>query len=459
MDGNNSINYYKTINDVLRRLEETYGHTFKDYDINHRLNNPKNKGALGNIVEEGIFGYKINSSPEADLAHLGLEIKTTAVIQNKNNSYRAKERLTLESLNYFKVIEQDFDNSDLWNKIKKMLLVIYEYVDGLNYGDMKIVKGIVHEFDEEDLMIIKRDYQKIVDTIKKGKAHELSESDTLYLGACTAGTGKLQSQPFSNLKAKQRKFSLKNSYITQLIRHYVSKTELEHIANAEQLLTKTFEEIVEERLKKYYGQSEFVLSEMFDLNSVAKSKFELLIAKMLGIQGKVNQTDEFAKANITLKTIRVLRTGKIKESMSFPAFSFEDIVNKTWEECDFRFFLESQKFLFAIFEEVNGEFVFKRIKFWNMPESLIENDFSKVYNELKSKLKSGDVVKTINHKGVVYNNFPGIKFNQYFHVRPHARTAKDTDKLPVPDKKTGVTKFTKQCFWLNNDFVAKIIND
>ena len=35
--------------------------------------------------------------------------------------------------------------------------------------------------------IIIDDYNQINEKIKQGKAHELSEGDTMYLGACTKG--------------------------------------------------------------------------------------------------------------------------------------------------------------------------------------------------------------------------------------------------------------------------------
>ena len=48
-----------------------------------------------------------------------------------------------------------------------------------------------HLFDlaiSKDLKQIEKDYYFIIDKIKQGKAHELSEADTMYLGACTKGT-------------------------------------------------------------------------------------------------------------------------------------------------------------------------------------------------------------------------------------------------------------------------------
>ena len=41
-------------------------------------------------------------------------------------------------------------------------------------------------------------------------------------------------------------------------------------------------------------------------------------------------------------------------------------------------------------------------------------------------------------------------------ARPHARHAGDTYRLPVKDKKLGVMEYTKQCFWLNSEYIGNI---
>lgn len=60
---------------------------------------------------------------------------------------------------------------------------------------------------------------------------------------------------------------------------------------------------------------------------------------------------------------------------------------------------------------------------------------------------------------IVYNNFPGMSENHVAHVRPHAINSSDCYELPVADLLTGVTKYTKQSFWLNNEFIESIVVD
>lgn len=81
--------------------------------------------------------------------------------------------------------------------------------------------------------------------VRAGRAHELSEGDTLYLAACTKGANasSVRQQPFSTIPAKQRAYSLKSSYMTQILRNYIfgSAEDPHIIKSAEVLHTQTFE--------------------------------------------------------------------------------------------------------------------------------------------------------------------------------------------------------------------------
>ena len=51
----------------------------------------------------------------------------------------------------------------------------------------------------------------------------MSEGLTSYLAPCTKGANasSLRNQPYSDIKAKQRAFSLKSGYMTSILRKYV----------------------------------------------------------------------------------------------------------------------------------------------------------------------------------------------------------------------------------------------
>lgn len=82
---------YKTIDEILQVAQIAEGATFKQYDIHNRLESKGNKGGLGQIIEEGLFKYDINSRNEADFAELGVELKVTPLKLIRKINYKPKK--------------------------------------------------------------------------------------------------------------------------------------------------------------------------------------------------------------------------------------------------------------------------------------------------------------------------------------------------------------------------------
>ena len=196
----------------------------------------------------------------------------------------------------------------------------------------------------------------------------------------------------------------------------------------------------------------------FNIDSKAKNINSMIISRMFNVKSKLQDTDEFQKANIIPKTIRIEENGRIKESISFPAFKFTDIVEQSWEDCDLREQLETTKYMFFVFKKEKGEYIFKGIKLWNMPETDIEIPVMEMWKKTYNAIKTGNIVKSITN-GIRKTNFPGMSENEVCHVRPHGRNAKDVNKLPVADKLTGATEYTKHCFWINNTYIKDIFKE
>ena len=196
----------------------------------------------------------------------------------------------------------------------------------------------------------------------------------------------------------------------------------------------------------------------FNIDSKSKNINSMLISRMFNVKSKLSDTEEFQKANIIPKTIRIEENGRIKESISFPYFKFNDIIEQDWETCDLREELETTKYMFFVFKKEKGEYVFKGIKLWNMPETDIETSVMEMWKKTYKTIISGNIVRYIKD-GKRKTNFVGMSENAVCHVRPHGRNANDTIKLPVHDKLTGATEYTKQCFWINNSYIKKIFGE
>jgi hypothetical protein len=162
------------------------------------------------------------------------------------------------------------------------------------------------------------------------------------------------------------------------------------------------------------------------------------------------EIEEFEKAEIIVKTVRLKENNLPKEDISFPNFKYEEIVNQDWEDSDFKDILE-HKFLFVFYQFKNDELVLRKVKFWNMPYIDILKA-EKVWSKTKEIVSKGNIVKEVK-KGIRYTNFPNKSFDFVSHVRPHATNADDTYPLPMKDKLTKQNQYTKHCFWLNNTYV------
>jgi DNA mismatch repair protein MutH len=451
---------YITKKQIKEKGESVLGKTFGEIDNTGMIE--KAKGKLGQIIEKSVFEIETNSLPEPDFKEAGVELKVTPYRKNKNGTYSAKERLVLNIINYFDEYLKTFETSSFWKKNKSLYIIFYEYSDSLTLDKLKITYDLLFEYPEEDLATIKKDWKIIHDKILSGKAHEISEADTMYLAACTKDSKARanKKQPFSNILAKQRAYSLKCSYMTQIFNKYVlNKEPSERILSYKS--NKSFDEVIQERLMPFVGKSINELKKMFEIQSRAKNLNSMLLSRMLGLKGKVSNSEEFLKSGVEPKTISVSYTNKIKESISFPAFKFKDIVKEEWENSSLRNIFLERKYMFVIFKQhiKNGEFYFKGVKFWNMPLSDIDNELFKVWSKTVNVIKSGNIVSKIKDDGTRLTNFPHPKENKIAHVRPHGIDSNDTYELPILDTITKQSKYTKQCFWLNNSYIVSIIKD
>lgn len=415
----------------------------------------RNKGNLGQIIEEKFFHYQCNSESRPDFYEAGVEVKVTPYKENKNGSLSAKERLILTMIDYFQVVNEDFENSHMWKKSRLILLVYYLYQKDIKYNlDYKIKFSRLFTPPEQDVKIIKHDYEIIVEKVKSGKAHELSEGDTLYLGAATKASTSTdrRQQPYSDELAKPRAFAFKTSYMTYVLNNYVvpGKKTYEPIVVEDSV--DSFEDYVVAKINKHHGKSIEELCVEYDVEFSSKPKnLEAMLAyRMLGIKG--NHAEEFEKANVVVKAIRIGNNNKIKESMSFPVFKFKELVKECWEDSTFGNYLRETRFLFVVYKFDDEKVLrLQGCQFWNIPYDDLETEVRSVWERTKQVLLDGLEIKVVNGKN--YNNFPKATENRVSHVRPHARNAEDTYELP--DGRV----FPKQCFWLNNSYIYEQIND
>lgn len=434
--------------------------------------NTARKGGLGNLLEELYFGYKANSDQEADFAEAGVELKVTPYEYTKKGKLRAGERLVITMIGYDHPFEPDFYKSHLWNKIRMTLLVYYwrnrELKDNLLY---KIGYVKLFEPPTADLEIIKQDYEVIKEKVMSGRANELSESDTMYLGACTKGATAAKStvpQYYNkDVPARKRAFCFKNSYMTYVLNHYIAESEtgIESIVKDQQLSDHlTFEMCIEKQIADFIGMSDRDLCEKFGRSyNNNKAQWVDLAYRMLGI--KSNRAEEFEKANIVVKSIRIEEDGKIKENISFPPFLFKDIVNECFEDSEIFKYFDETRFFFVIWKRDGEVYRVYDSQLWNMPSNDLKYIVRDGWENICKVIKNGVVfTKKINGNNItITNNLPKKADNSIIHIRPHAQKSayklndgtvignveRDANELPNGEY------MTTQSFWINNSYISK----
>lgn len=469
--------------DIERYAKQLIGKNFRDilieeiqeedilYEKIKYFDNPRSKGSLGNLIEEFYFYYQPNSESEADFSEAGVELKVTPYVEKKSGGLRAGERLVLGMIPNNEPIPDDLESSHILEKINLMLLILYHRNRELKRTQYSIdfvsLLSLMSEELKDDFETLKDDYKIIRDKIVSGRAHELSESDTMYLGACTKGsTAKKSLQPQyynPDVPAKRRAFSLKQGYMTYLLNTYiqpgvVTYQEINHLSQDKN----SFETFVYETIKPYIGKTFSELKEIFNFTmSSSKDHLSLLTLQMLGVKG--NHAEEFEKSNTLVKTIEINEKGGLNEHMSFPAIKFLDFVEEEWEDSWFYNYFSETRFLFAVYQKLaDGDKVFKGVEFWHMPTQDLDEIAYHEWLDCQKIISTG-VEFTIKGSKVC-NNLLKPSQTKITHLRPHASQSayridslnfsrgniqRDADRLPNGDW------MTKQGFWLNKNYLIE----
>ena len=78
--------------DEAQQRSDILAEESEEYVSSDDVENKKNKGNLGQIIEENFFHYACNSDSRPDFYEAGVELKVTPYKINKNGSISAKER-------------------------------------------------------------------------------------------------------------------------------------------------------------------------------------------------------------------------------------------------------------------------------------------------------------------------------------------------------------------------------
>ena len=466
-----SYRYDKTsASSIFEYSKKLIGHCLRDYapDAVER----SGKGGLGQLVEELFFGYEMNNDGSPDFVEAGVELKCTPLKMGIGKEVLIKERLVCGMINYCEDAGKSFEESHFYKKCLLMLILFYLHEKGTSRLDLKFLFSLLWQLPEKDLIIIRNDYRTIMSKIESGNAHLLSEGDTMYLGACRKGQkgDSLERQPFSDIGAPRRAWSLKTSYMRTLLEyikrsglkatmnHELAVSHPEEVVSLSQLHQHTFDEIILQRFSPHIGKNCNETFQFFNMPmTMAKQKYAIAANAIASDRkySNVNLTEEFEKAGLVMKTIRIEENGNINESMSFENIDYQEVYDcDNWT--DSRLYeLFSNRFLFVVYkatgnilnlpEGQENEYVLSDVFFWTMPQedlSLAEE----YWNDIRRHVLDDNITEGVFWK---------LNDKRKFHVRPKGKDGGERQISPATGERTA----KKFCYWFNKDYVLNIVNN
>ena len=394
----------------------------------------KGKGGLGQLVEKLFFKYDTNSRQEADFAFVNAELKCTPLKKSVKKDLLIKERLVCSMINYTSDWNKSFEESHFYQKCLIMLILFYLHDSKVSQLDLQFLFAVLWKIPEKDLLIIRKDYETIITKIRNGQAHTLSEGDTMYLGACRKGQkgDSLMSQHNNEVGAPRRAWSLKTAYMRIVLdevkknnqdgaycNYDISPSTMEAMFSIKELREHSVDDILLNRFKSYCGKTYRQICDMLHIEpSNSKSKY-FIISNTIAGRGhvnNVNKTEEFEKSGLTMKTIRMEKTGMIKEAMSFENIDYQEVFDcEEWT--DSRLYeLFTNRFLFVIFRETDNvlqlpdgktepEYKLDKVAFWTMPQEDLKVA-QQYWNNIRQNVLDNHIAPTIFLEGKGWPKLP-----------------------------------------------------
>ena len=177
--------------------------------------------------------------------------------------------------------------------------------------------------------------------------------------------------------------------------------------------------------------SDIIIELSLEMNAASKSFLRTFVDKLVE-----SPLVDFDTSNHIVKTVRMVRPLRVKESMSLRVVDYCSMIGQKWDNSDFRKEL-SKKYLFFVFEGVSSidSTLFRGVIEYSFSEEDLR-EAERVWSDTISKMRDGN-----------YDTFITEKESGTFFFKIHASTASDVVTIP------GGGKSVKRSFWIAKKFI------
>lgn len=416
------------------------------------------KTGVGNLVE-WFLGKPPNNSDEPDIPELGIEVKTIPLeLRGKGvKSLGPKEPTSLTMIDFARVAEQDWNEAYVRKKLQRILWVPYVH----NYDDKRehtFCEPFLWTPPEGDVPQLKEDYGVVRAVIREGRPHELSEQLSVVLAARRKGQ-KGSTTTYSGVRAPTRAWALKSAYTGALLNRQQGLPALSILELAERARTVKRKSAAELRLADVTNLDQalkFVLQEFRQFEGLttsaigarigkplenSKNRHSAMVRSIIGLPRRGN-VEELEKLGVRLHVVDVNATNSRPfEGVPFPAMVLRTLAEEDWEDSQLAEHVDRIIFVPTYSKTGALEEPHKLGKafMWQPTQqdwAIIEDEWT----TFRDHVLKCDM-----------DHMPTAKATKRIHMRPHGRTGADIDVDPCGNV------VTKQCFWLNQDFVQTLL--
>jgi len=461
------MNYsQKTEVEILQHASLLEGRNLKYIQKESKNNdesiNTQNKGSVGLFIEKYWFGIDANSSEKPDFEKAAIELKVCPLKKTSKQGFKTKERTKICMINYEKLVKEQWKKSHARKKLNKILFIFYEF-DKENWNKQRVIAVRLWSVNQDE-KILEYEWEKTYKIVSQGNAHKLSEKGYQALAPSTAGTGREIKQPFNSILAKERAFSLKQSFVNQYWES-IKKNPVSFESLLDTLNLKSAQEIeykLTEIFDIYVGMSlgEIAKKNNIKIKLTAKNAVPIIFKNIIGLKSHKSKIKEFEQFGIQIKTVPVNKNNSFMpyEAMSFPAISLEEFSQEeNYYDSDLYNYL-SRIFIIPIHRNTRNaksspieKRTLERPFFWS-PSDIELDIIQKEWKNYQNEVKDGKAKVIEIKNGRETTGLTKSKDTEIIHMRPHASNNQDRDCYKG-------NSIVKQSFWLNTKFVQKIIQE
>lgn len=467
------------------------------------IENPKITGIAGDVIEQSVLGYPADSEQRPDLNVDGVlvELKTTGIRESgrgKKKEIAAKEPASVTAVSIDKIGKETFNNSAFYHKIENMLFVFYHYnskvtVRAAAYADFLIRGYLFYKFSEENLEIIRKDWQRIHDFIADIQSkYTEEEAKKYYPGLSTQLNKELVYLDTAPKYPHAPRIRLRKRVVSMIVQERFGK-HLEALPDkylGYEDVIKKCREISNTYKGKSIGEILNIYGVEFDMSQKHQTKqfAELAIVKMFdGNANKMSQIELFQNFGIVGKSIAIKKNESWTEDMKMFAVDFSELLENEFEDEDMGClrekvfedsalynYLHDNKLLCIVFQEESADskgyvnlyenkfLGFKMLEL-DVPELL--ESARKIWKEARDIIineKLCDVPVTLKNGKPRYTpktnvpmtapNLPKSEENIVF-FRGSGRNAAQKNQII-----NGV-KMLKQYYWIKGSYIAEKMKD